>query len=572
MKASSLLRIDFDAAIDKLASSQLQGTWQLPAELARLAIASGARSVEFDVEPRHLSMTAPGARWDQRTIADFASVLDRRLEAADRHRAMVDLEERGAFVLSAIASTSLRSVELTLGGERGLMLALTTAGDLAVRLPSSRTSSGSPLSGGTASNAKDSAFGQPDIQLTVEGLAIEAERAAVWLRRAGRFSPIPISIDGVRIPHGFHAPLIEKRLEVRSKVAGDDLRPAPPLETMLAIPRSGSAPRLWLLRYGMIATHATVPGYPAFEAAIEMAALGEPGSRAPRVTGAALRERLGPYLESLVDDATGLMIELGERAVPPEGGQRSDVPEGDGSTIALPEQVRARIARLLLRSALKRRRVSEVSGVRIFPLLEAEGKRLVSIDLVGRLVRVEEGGVCALDAVLPEEDSRRYAVTGRGALVISQGERALLGELLSVVFSRPPARARQGLKRRLFERVARRLPQLFRLRPFGATLVTRGAPIDDSELSVAERGLLSGLGAAEGSVAGAEFRSGHGKVRRDGEGKLLLPRDNAVITACVRAVERDSAWLYPAAVALSGGRELPDPELRRGWYLNLDPS
>ena len=100
--ASSLLRIDFDAAIDKLADAQLQGTWQLPAELARLAIATGARSVDFDVEPRHLAMTAPGACWDQRMIADFASVLDRRIEAADRHRAMVDLEERGAFVLSAI--------------------------------------------------------------------------------------------------------------------------------------------------------------------------------------------------------------------------------------------------------------------------------------------------------------------------------------------------------------------------------------------------------------------------------------------------------------------------------------
>ena len=78
-EASSLLRIDFDAAIDKLAGAQLQGTWQLPAELARLAIASGARSVDFDIEPRHLAMRAPGACWDQRMVADFASILDRRL-------------------------------------------------------------------------------------------------------------------------------------------------------------------------------------------------------------------------------------------------------------------------------------------------------------------------------------------------------------------------------------------------------------------------------------------------------------------------------------------------------------
>ncbi len=550
-EASSLLRIDFDAAIDKLAGAQLQGTWQLPAELARLAIASGARSVDFDIESRHFVMTAPGARWDQRTVADFASVLDRRLEAADRHRAMVDLEERGAFVLSAITSSSLRSVALTLGGEEGLKLTLTAAGDLDVVLPPSGDA------GGT----------QPDVRLRVEGLAIDAERAAVWLRRAGRFSSIPISIDGVKIAHGFHAPLIEKRLEVscqrevhgtQPKAAGGDAfgpaapRPAAGLPTMLAISGRGSTPRLWLLRHGIIATHATVPGYPAFEAAIEMAADGDAasprasGPAAPRVTSAALREALGPYLESLVDASVGLMIELGQRA------------EGGGSAAALPEQVRARVARLLLRSALKRRRLSEVSGVRIFPLLNAEGRSLVSIDLVGRLVRVEEGGDCALDAVAPAADPKRYAVAGRGALAISQGERALLGELLSVVFSRPPARARQSLMRRLRERAFRRLPAL------GA----RGAPVGSSELSAAERGLLARLADAE--EAGAEFRTGRDRVRRDAAGKLLLPRDNAAVAACVRAVERDAAWLYPATVALLDGRELPGPEMRRQWYARLD--
>ncbi len=539
--ASSLLRIDFDAAIGKLAGAQLQGTWQLPAELARLAIASGARSIDLDVEPRHLTMRAPGARWDQRMIADFASVLDRRLEAADRHRAMVDLEERDAFALSAIASSSLRSVTLTLGGEEGLELTLTAAGDLVVNMP-----------------AGDDAEPPSDVRLRVEGLAIDAERAATWLRRAGRFSTVPIAIDGVRISHGFHAPLIAKRLEVRAKSPGTNPLDAPsPLPTHLAIARRGSTPRLWLLRHGIIATHATIPGYPAFEAALEMAALDDAarsrksGSRAPSRPGggpveyrnaAALREALGPYLESLVDDAVCLTIELGGRAE------------------ALPEKYRARVARLLLRSALKRRRLSAVSGVSIFPLLDAEGRRLVSIDLIGRLVRVEEGGDCALDAVAPEEDPKRYAMAGRGALAISRGERALLGELLSVVFSRPPARARQGLVPRLRERFDRHLPRL------GA----RGAPVADSELSAAERDLLARL-RADGSIT-AEFRTGDGKVQRDGEDRLLLPRDNATVAACVRAVERDAAWLYPAAVALTDGRELPGLEMRRQWYAKLDPS
>lgn len=536
-EASSLLRIDFDAAIDKLAGAQLQGTWQLPAELARLAIASGARSAAFDLEPRHLVMTAPGACWDQRMVADFASVLDRRLEAADRHRAMVDLEERGAFALAAIASSRLRALKLTLGGGAGLELALTAAGELTIH------------------NAGDAAFARSDVRLTIEGLAMDAERAARWLRRAGRFSPVRISIDGARVPYGFRAPLIEKRLEIRAKTPGPE--PGPALLTALAIPGRGSAPRLWLLRHGIIATHATVPGYPAFEAAVEMAALEHPApaakaAEAPRVTGAALRERLGPYLESLVDAAVALMIELGRSAARAE----------DGSALGLPEAVRARVGRLLLRSALKRRRLSEVSGVPIFPLLDSGGRSLVSIDVIGRLVRVEEGGACALDAVPPDADAKRYALAGRGALAISQGERALLGELLAVVFSQPPARARQGLRGRLLQLADRRLSSL---------RAARGAPVGASQLSAAERGLVSRLLDA-GEAAGAEFLAGRGKVRRAGDGKLLLPRDNAEVRACVRAVERDAAWLYPAMVALYEGRALSGAGARRRWYSKLDRS
>jgi len=33
----------------------------------------------------------------------------------------------------------------------------------------------------------------------------------------------------------------------------------------------------------------------------------------------------------------------------------------------------------------------------------------------------------------------------------------------------------------------------------------------------------------------------------------------------VCAVERDPAWLYPASLVLLGGRELPEPEIRRHW-------
>ena len=384
--ASSLLRIDFEAALEKLAWSQLQGTWQLPAEMARLAIGSGARSVELELEPRRLAMVARSSRLDQHTIAGFASVLDRRLDAADRHAAMVELEERDAFVLSAIASSSLRSLTLTTGGGRGLRVELDIRGELRVVNPS------------------DSALDQPDLELVIDGLELDAERASKWLRRSGRFASVPICISGVRINRGFQGALTKKRFEIVPADArpGKPHRPGAPLAATMAIPQHANSPRLWLLRHGIIATHATVPGYPAFEAAIEMApaitGIDPSAGLTANITAAALRERLKPYIESLVDASVCLMIELARSAA------------------SMPEPTRARAARLLLEAALKRRRLSEVSGVDIFPLLGAAGRRLVSIDVISRLVRVEEGGSCALDAIPPGEDPKNFALSDRGAL------------------------------------------------------------------------------------------------------------------------------------------------------------
>lgn len=528
--ASDLLRIDFDAALDKLAWSQLQGAWQLPAELARLAIGCGATQIELVIEPHRLAMTAPGCRLPQQRIVDFASLLDPRLEAADRHRAMVDLEENDAFVLSAIACSKLRSLRLRIGGEAGLGVELTVSGELSVE------------------NPRASARDRQDLDLELDGPAIDVERASTWLRRVGRFARVPITINGAPIERGLSSALVEKRLAIKPASP----RSGAPLAVAMSVSWHGSSPRLWLLRHGIIATHATVPGYPAFEAAIEMSpAQGGPErvdgkvGFASETSGAALRERLAPYIESLVDASVGLILSLARQAP------------------SLPEQARARAGRLLLEVAAKRRRLSEVAGVEIFPLLTPEGRRLVSIDVVGRLVRVEDGGTCALDAIPPGQDPKRFALVGRGALAISQSERALLGDLLSVVFSNPPVRARQPLPRRLSAWVGERLPSL---------RLTRGVAIPDSGLSADERSFLERLRTAAdaATLPAVEFRTGAARIYRTGDGCLVLPRDNAVVRASVRAVARDPSWLYPALTALLDGRQLPGPEARREWFAGLE--
>ncbi len=532
---SSLLQIDFDAAIAKLAWSQLQGTWQLPAELARLAISSGARTIGFDIEARHLAMTVSGGRLRHRVLSGFVSVLDLRLDAIDRHCAMVELEELGASVLSAIACSPSVSITLVMGKSDGLKVHRSTDGELQVLNPS------------------DSAIEQEDFELIIDGLSLEANRATKWLRRTSRFASVQITIGGAQVKRGFRRAMAQAKLLVEPVDArpGKPYRPGPPLSCRVAISPGGATPRLWLLQNGVVKTHATVPGYPAFEAAIEMAPVSgkkwheKRQGRAASVTGAALRERLSPYVEALVDASVRLMIELAATAA----GKR--------------EASRSRIARLLLEAALKRRRLSEVSGVAMFPLITAEGCRLISIDIVSRLIRVEEGGGCSLEAIPPGRSPREFAFSGQGALALSQGERTLLSELLQVAFSSPPARLRQSVALRFLERIEDRLSS-FRW--------ARGNLLADSELAADERAFLACCRALakEEEVPAIEFRVGNHRPRTTAEGLLQLPRDNRIVRACVRAVARDASWFYPAITALLSGKALPSTETRRRWFTNLE--
>jgi len=534
-KTPSLLQIDFDAAIAKLAWSQLQGTWQLPAELARLAISSGARSLSFDIEGRHLAMTVSGGRLRHRVLSGFVSVLDLRLDAVDRHRAMVELEELGASVLSAIACSPSVSITLGIGKSEGLRVHRSPDGELQVLNPS------------------DSAIEQADFELTIDGLSLEADRAVKWLRRTSRFAAVPITVGGAEVRRGFRRAMAEAKLVVEPADArpGKPYRPGPPLTCTVAISPSGATPRLWLLQNGVVKTHATVPGYPAFEAAIEMAPVSDEQwqeksqGRAASVTGAALRERLNPYVEALVDASVRLMIEAAPTAT------------GKG------EASRSRIARLLLEAALKRRRLSEVSGVELFPLMTAGECRLISVDVVNRLIRVKEGGGCSLEAIPPGRSPREFALSGQGALALSQGERTLFSELLQVAFSSPPARLRQSGVLRFMERVEEWCSSFRRV---------HGSALADSELAAGERAFLACYRdlAKDEEMPAVEFRTGDHRPRSTAEGSLVLPRDNRLVKACVEAVARDASWFYPAITALLCSKALPSKDARRRWFANLE--
>lgn len=501
------LSIDFGAALAKLAPAQLQGTWQLPAELARLAIASGAREIDVRIRRTRLELAAPGARLDLVAVRDLAAVLDTAAPAASRHRALMGLDARGAVALAALATLAWTRLALETGP---LGWTLTVAAGGRPRLQRGTNASG--------------------FTLALEGLRLDAAAATRWLERNGRFAPVPVHIGGRAIVRGFRRPLIRTRMRE-------------PLPAVLALGARGEAPRLWLLEHGIISTRATVPGYPAFEAAVEMA-----GVTPPSASSAAMREAIQPYLEALISASVSLIGELAGRAE------------------KLRPEARERAARLLLEAARRDRFRGPLAAIPVLPTIAAGGARgWASIADLERLGRGDgrrgDGRRRPLTALAPDQDPRRYVVGPRPALILGHGERTLLGEILGAAFTAPPARPRPRRSlRRLAGAVGGQLA-------YGWQRLRRRL-VSETALSAGERALLGAVRrtAAGGWPRAVDFSAGGARIHLTGDGRLLLPRTHPTVKAAVRAVAHDPSWLYPALMALLGGRELPEESLREAWW------
>lgn len=204
-----LLAIDVEAEVRKLAGAQLEGVWQVPAELVRALLQAGARRVRVGI--RGSGFTVESDRPLAAELArHLATLRARDASAAARHRALVALEQHGALALIVLA---------------GL--------------------------------AADTSIGEAGTRIEVRRLRIPVERARRFLEGACRFAPAALVIEGRPAARGFDRALAEAEL-------------APPLVGRLAIPARGEAGRVWLLLHGVSGAHLTVPGVPGFEAALEM--------------------------------------------------------------------------------------------------------------------------------------------------------------------------------------------------------------------------------------------------------------------------------------------------------------
>ncbi len=511
----ALLTIDVESELRKLTLAQLQGSWQLPAELVRQAIRHGARKIEVELGRQQLHVRSFGGGIPQASLHEVAVLLDPRREPERRHRALTTLEREGALALLGL-------------------IGLEPSGLRIISAPSQANEPGCGLEWKRGGRVELQRY-QPAPQTSevkVRGLKLDRARARTWLAEAARFasvtSPVEILVDGRPLAQGFDDAIAHTRI-------------ADPLPGVFALPRTGEVARVILLQDGIATGHISLPDPPCFEVALETRGLAEAGASAAR-----LRELIAPHLDRLVEIAVDQMIEIGH----------------EGASLTTSD--RSRLSQQLLLAARRRREHAKtIARLPLFRGLERDGRERWYDLLALRQSVHEDGGERLLTTLFPDQDLGDFAPEGR-VYLLDEAERALLGELLELGFRQPRRRVgrRRGLGELLRQGVGVRFRDLF------AALRPGGRAIPDAELDPDERHLLVQI-RAQLEHCEVVMCTGEGRVRRRGAGpdKLLLPRASPTVRAAVRSVARDPGWVYPALLALLDGRDFPY-RARRRWRLD----
>ncbi len=499
MRTTELLTIDVASELQTLSEAQVRGSWQIPAELVRLALASGAHDVCAARSRRTISLTWNGAPLRVEILRLLQAALDQQRPDEERHRAIVGLEDaRSQALLWASGLPGAVLWMRVFDGRRRL--------SFECREGSSPKLASAGVSGG-----------EHRVEMRWSCSGLETDRALRWLRSAVRFAPQKVVVDGKPAPQGFPGGLYRLRLR-------------DPLPCELGVTRDGDEPLLWLLRDGVVSARATVPGYPAFQAAVEL------GGVVPSNASAAdMRRAVDPYLNTLIDRAVWMMLQIAPR-----------LPQAA-------EEDRRRLAKLMLRAAGRGLRTEQIRKV---PLVSRPGPatRPATLDELA-VIAVRRGPV--LLAIDPEDDPQDFLLDPQTTLQVSEEERSLVAALLAVRFQ-VPARRRKSILGRWRARVriatgivARRWRGLF-----------RSAPLPDSELSPGERRLLAvvRLAAADNRI---HLGAGGGAVRRNRRG-LVVPREHPAVAAGAPLVVNELGWLYPILLGLQTGTP-PPTEAREQW-------
>lgn len=512
---SGLLTIDVASELRKLSQAQLQGPWQIPAELVRRALRDGARQVSVKSGRGRFEVRDDGRGLPSSELQWTAVLLDGGRSNGDRHSALTELERSGALALLAVAGLPPRSV----------------------RVSTTRSGVRTTLScefGRTPQVTSERVTESDSTRIVINSPEIERRRAIEWLSGAARFADAAVTLDGKPAGAGFVDTFAPTALEA-------------PLRGSMALPVRGETAHAWLLEHGLVTGHVAIPDSPCFEAAVEL------GSDTTELSAARLRERMEPNVSTLVDQAVRHVIQTGMSAP------------------GLPEPARARIARLVLGAARKGLRPEGVWRVPAFRVVDAEGERCVSLEML----QTAAGPDRTLPTLEPKQRPEQFAIGLTAVVVAEEGERSLLAEVLDLRFRPPEARDESGWAASLWRRTA---SSLGRSLASVAELVrhpVRPRLIEDDELTHGERNLLEAmrqhaLGGRHG-VGDVSFCRGTDRPRRrpGNPARLLLPRDNAMVRACVDALQTDPRWIYPVWLALLDGHASAPRGLRGHWVARV---
>ncbi|NVB37790.1 hypothetical protein G6O69_08090 [Pseudenhygromyxa sp. WMMC2535] len=525
LDVGSLLTIDVESELRKLTQAQLQGPWQLPAELVRQALRAGALRVEVELGRNQLRVRAEGGEGiSPEVLRELAALLDGSRPTERRHRALSTLERLGALALLGLVGLDPSALQILTPASVGNRQPM--------RLEWRR--------GQAARLERLEAPGPRDAQIVVRGAKLDRARAKEWLANVARHAPVPILVDGRPLLRasevGFEGAICVVQYDL--ELAGSS---AP---CTFAIPREGDIARIFLLQDGLLSAHMSVPDAPCFEAALETSSLPDLG---PGAGAARLREAATPHLEAITAAAVEHIIGMCR----------------DGASLATAD--RSRLTQILLSCARRsREHARTIARLPLFRGIEPDGRERWCDLLSLRQSVHEDYGERQLTALFPDQNPADF-VAERRVYILDESERALLGELLELGF-RQPRRRVEG--RRSLARSLRELPRALRGLDLAAALRPGGRLVPETELDAGERGLLIQLRAA---MEGCEvaFCTGSGPVRRVGSGpdKLLMPRGSAQVQAAILAVTRDPSWVYPALLALLDGSEFPT-RARRRWRID----
>jgi hypothetical protein len=501
VKASDLLAIDLAGELQAVCREQLRASWQVAAELARLGLQRGAVTIDARSLRNGFVLGCAGSSLGAAELAALHVVAGGSRDVGRRHDAVERLEASQAQALLWALGIAGSRIEATAwqGGSKWVLRA---------RLDDVSTLDRTDCPGRTSG-----------FEIRVTSPRLDRRRTLRWLETALRFAPVPLRIDGERHGGGFARCLFETRIDR-------------PLTGRIAVTSVGDAPHLWLLRHGVLATRAAVPGFPAFEAALEVGESTRAGAGPDE-----LREAVNPHLPALIDRAVAMMVEAADR-----------LPR-------LTDEGSERLVCLLLRAARKdllRERILALPLVRVIDG-SAEARWWTPRQLAER---GRDGLVCEAP------DHPRSGGVGDGAPVVlaSVEQRGLLAELLGVSLQQAPRLSRRfGLRRAIsaLGRAAARLSQLL-LGASGGRVVPR------EDLLAAETELLDELNRRAAPPTEVRLCAGAGPVRRRGR-VLLLPRSHQLVTESVRMVSEGEGWRYPVVLALLGDRVGPVDELRDRW-------